>query len=116
VTNGNKKTSGKYSQAVEYEIDTVKHTIKQVWSYGKSLGKQNFTLIIGNAQRLSNGNTLIDFGYRQNGKSSNIIEVTSQGEQVFNLVLPANDNNKTYAYRAYRLQFFPSNYVFDLNR
>ncbi|MCQ5003080.1 aryl-sulfate sulfotransferase, partial [Escherichia coli] len=64
VTNGNAKTSGKYSQAVQYTIDTKKKTIKQTWSYGKSLGKDNFTRVIGSAQRLSNGNTLIDFGYK----------------------------------------------------
>lgn len=116
VTNGDKKTSGKYSQAVEYEIDNSKKSIKQIWSYGQQLGKQNFSLIIGNAQRLANGNTLIDFGYRSMGKSSNIIEVNAQEEQVFNLVLPANDKNKTYAYRAYRAEFFPTSYKFDLNK
>lgn len=75
VTNGDSKTSGKYSQAVQYTIDTKKMTIKQTWSYGKSLGKDNFTRVIGSAQRLSNGNTLIDFGYKHDGSQSNIIEV-----------------------------------------
>ena len=59
VTNGNAKTSGKYSEAVAYTIDLSKMSIKQTWSYGKTLGTANFTRVIGYAQRLSNGNTLI---------------------------------------------------------
>lgn len=40
VTNGDKKQSGKFSAATEYQIDTKQKTIKQVWSYGKNLGKR----------------------------------------------------------------------------
>lgn len=116
VTNGDKDTSGQYSQAIEYVIDTKKKTIKQVWDYGKSLGKDNFTSIIGYAQRLTNGNTLVDFGYKKNGSQSNIIEVNSAGQQVFNLTLKTSDTDKTYAYRAYRWEFYPSNFVFDLRK
>ena len=43
------------------KLNTKKKTIKQVWSYGKNLGKQNFTGVIGYAQRLNNGNTCIKF-------------------------------------------------------
>lgn len=114
VTNGDKKTSGKYSQAVEYKIDTKKMTIDQTWSYGKNLGKANFTSIIGFAERESNGNTLIDFGFKNNGKESNIIEVDSEGNQVFNVTMK-NASSKAYAYRAYRVPFYSSDYVFDVN-
>ncbi|USQ69214.1 aryl-sulfate sulfotransferase [Companilactobacillus allii] len=114
VTNGNKKTSGKYSQAVEYNIDTKNMTIDQTWSYGKSLGKANFTSIIGYAERESNGNTLVDFGFKDNGKESNIIEVDSSGNQVFNVTVK-NSASKAYAYRAYRVPFYSSSYVFDVN-
>lgn len=115
VTNGDKKTSGKYSQAVEYQIDYQKMQIKQVWSYGKALGKKNFTNIIGYAQKLSNGNTLVDFGFKKNGNESNIIEVNSSGQQVFNVTLKTSSDNKTYAYRAYRMSVYPTNYKFDVN-
>ena len=115
VTNGDKTTSGQYSQAVEYKIDTKKMTITQTFAYGKTLGKANFTSIIGYAQRLSNQNTLIDFGYKNAGQESNIIEVDSKGKEVFNMTLSTSAQNKTYAYRAYRWEFYPSNYVFDLN-
>ena len=110
VTNGNAKTSGKYFEAVAYTIDLSKMSIKQIWSYGKTLGTANFTRVIGYAQRLSNGNTLIDFGYKQNGQESNIIEVDAEGNQVFNVTLKASATNRTYAYR---LNFYPSNYQFD---
>ncbi|WP_300562530.1 aryl-sulfate sulfotransferase [Companilactobacillus sp.] len=113
VTNGDKKTSGKYSQAVQYHIDAKKMTIDQTWAYGKKLGKSNFTYIIGNAQRLANGNTLIDFGYKNDGKESNVIEVTPEGKQVFNLTV-ANSASKAYAYRAYRMNFYSDKYEFNV--
>ncbi|MQS76191.1 aryl-sulfate sulfotransferase [Lactobacillus halodurans] len=100
VTNGDKKTSGKYSQAVQYHVNEKKMTIDQKWSYGKNLGKANFTNIIGYAERESNGNTLIDFGYKNKGKESNIIEVDPEGNQVFNVTIK-NASTKAYVYRAY---------------
>ncbi|MGO2237535.1 MAG: aryl-sulfate sulfotransferase [Lactobacillus helveticus] len=109
VTNGDKKQSGKFSAATEYQIDTKKKTIKQVWSYGKNFGKQNFTEVIGYAQRLKNGNTLINFGFKNKGKESNIIEVDAHGNQVFNLTITNSAKDMTYVYRAYRMQFYPDN-------
>ncbi|WP_413463004.1 aryl-sulfate sulfotransferase [Lactobacillus helveticus] len=116
VTNGDKKQSGKFSAATEYQIDTKKKTIKQVWSYGKNLGKQNFTEVIGYAQRLKNGNTLINFGFKNKGKESNIIEVDAHGNQVFNLTITNSAKDITYVYRAYRMQFYPDNYVFAVTK
>lgn len=115
VTNGDKKTSGKYSQAVQYHINLNNMTIDQTWAYGKSLGKANFTNIIGYAERESNGNTLIDFGFKDQGKESNIIEVDADGNQVFNVTIK-NAASKAYVYRAYRLEFYPSGYTFDVNK
>ncbi|MCH3997272.1 MAG: aryl-sulfate sulfotransferase [Lactobacillus amylovorus] len=116
VTNGDKKQSGKFSAATEYQIDTKQKTIKQVWSYGKNLGKKNFTEVIGYAQRLDNGNTLINFGFKNKGKESNIIEVDAYGNQVFNLTLENSVKDMTYVYRAYRMQFYPDNYIFDATK
>lgn len=114
VTNGNAKTSGKYSQAIEYHINTKKMTIDQTWSYGKTLGKTNFTQIIGSTQKLAKNNYLIDFGFKNSGKESNIIEVDGS-KQVFNLTVP-NPSNKAYVYRAYRWNFYPNSYVFDVSK
>lgn len=115
VTNGDKKNSGKYSEGVIYQINDKQKTIKQTWSYGKQLGKKNFTAVIGFAQKLANGNVLLDFGYKNNGKESNIIEVNSQGQQVWNATVK-NASIKAYVYRAYRLEFYPTSYVFDVNQ
>jgi Arylsulfotransferase (ASST). len=115
VTNGDKKTSGKYSQAVQYHINTKNMTIDQTWAYGKNLGKANFTNIIGYAERESNGNTLVDFGYKSNGKESNIIEVDQAGNQVFNVTIE-NAASKAYVYRAYRVPFYSSSYTFNVNK
>ncbi len=115
VTNGDKKTSGKYSQAVQYHINTKNMTIDQTWAYGKDLGKANFTNIIGYAERESNGNTLVDFGFKSNGKESNIIEVDQAGNQVFNVTIE-NAASKAYVYRAYRVPFYSSSYTFNVNK
>lgn len=115
VTNGNKSTSGQYSQAVKYHIDTTKMTIDQTWAYGKSLGKANFTRIIGYAEELSNGNVLIDFGMKNDGRESNVIEVDEAGHQVFNVTIK-NAALKAYAYRAYRVSFYNNSYQFNTNK
>lgn len=115
VTNGNAKTSGQYSQAVEYHVNQKNMTIKSTWSYGKSLGKTNFTAVIGYAERESNGNTLIDFGYKNNGAESNVIEVTKSGKQVWNVTMKSA-SSKAYAYRAYRVPFYSSAYQFDATK
>ncbi|WP_137597659.1 aryl-sulfate sulfotransferase [Paucilactobacillus kaifaensis] len=114
VTNGNSKTSGKYSQGVQYHINAKKMTIDQTWAYGKSLGKANYTEIIGSTQKLFNNNYLLDFGFKNEGKESNIIEVQNN-KQVFNLTVP-NPSAKAYVYRAYRWNFYPSDYVFDVTK
>ena len=115
VTNGNPKTSKKYSQAVQYQINKRDKTIKQTWSYGKSLGKKDYAFIIGYAQRLSNGNTLINFGYTDHGKKTQTIEVTPNKKQVFNVVTQ-NSGFRSWKYRAYRIPFYSSNYVFDATK
>ncbi|WP_156470469.1 aryl-sulfate sulfotransferase [Levilactobacillus senmaizukei] len=115
VTNGNKKTSGRYSQAVQYHVDTQKMTIKQTWAYGQSLGKTNFTPVIGYAQKLTNDNVLIDFGFKNGGKESNIIEVNQSGKQVFNVTMKSAAS-KAYAYRAYRVPFYNAAYQFDATK
>ena len=79
-------------------------TAKEVRSYGQALGEANFTDRIGSNLQLDNGNSLIDFGYlnAKNGDASNIIEVTRDGYQVFNVEL-SNLQSKGYVYRSYRI-------------
>jgi len=100
---------------VKYHIDTTKMTINQTWAYGKSLGKANFTSIIGYAEEQSNGNVLIDFGMKNNGQECNVIEVDQAGNQVFNATIK-NASSKAYAYRAYRIAFYNNSYQFNVNK
>lgn len=104
VTNGDKKTSTKYSQGLQLEIDTKTMTAKETWAYGKTRGTANYTDRIGSTALLSNGNYLVDFGYlnEKNGDASNIVEVTADNEVVFDVEL-SNLQNKGYVYRAYRV-------------
>lgn len=112
---GNKKTQKKYSEGLALEINLSKMSATQTWSYGKTLGSANFTDRIGSTSLLSNGNYLIDFGYlnAQNGTASNIVEVDSNNNVVFNLTM-SNISDNSYVYRAYRAKVFENNYVFKL--
>ena len=58
----------------------------------------------------------INFGFKNKGKESNIIEVDAYGNQVFNLTITNSAKDMTYVYRAYRMQFYPDNYVFDATK
>ena len=105
VSYGDKKATTKYSAGREIKINLKNMTAKEVWSYGQALGKANYTDRIGSNRLLDNGNYLIDFGYLnvQNGDASNILEVTPEGYQVFNVEL-SNLQSKGYVYRAYRIK------------
>jgi hypothetical protein len=48
------------SRAVEYALDTVANTATMVWQYLPSPAV--FTLAVGSAERLQNGNTVVGFG------------------------------------------------------
>jgi len=93
------KYGGQYSRAIELEIDEDKMEAKAVWSWGKELGL--FTPIWGDADRLENGNTLITFGTRTHPKTSRLIEVTPEGEVVWDVELKPSGWGM---YRAERLK------------
>jgi Arylsulfotransferase (ASST) len=72
------------ARALEYELDTINQTSQLIWFY------QNENKIIseatGNAQRLANGNTLINYGKIANG-TPNITfeEVGANKQKIFSL-------------------------------
>ncbi|ANK58952.1 aryl-sulfate sulfotransferase [Loigolactobacillus backii] len=110
ITNGPKKTSEKYSEGVQYAINKKTKTIRQTWSYGKSLGKQNFSQIIGSDRYLSATNRLLCFGFLNGGDRSDIIEVNKKtNQQVFNVQLN-NLGTKGYTYRSERFSLYPNNH------
>lgn len=95
LDNGNKKTP-LYSRAVEFKLDTGDMTAEKVWEYRPS--PDLFTRLMGNAQRLSNGNTLINWG---EGTLPKITEVTPDSLVVFE----ANFPRKMVNYRTFRFEF-----------
>lgn len=78
------------SRVVEYAIDEDAKTAELVWSYDDG----RYTAIMGSAERLENGNTLIGWGALVDPA---ITEVTAEGDEVFSLSLPSGQR----VYRAY---------------
>lgn len=72
---------GEYSRALELEIDEVSRRARAVWTYRHD--PHLFCPIWSDADRLPNGNTLVTFGTRTEGDTSRYVEVTSEGEVVW---------------------------------
>ncbi len=79
------------SRVVEYEIDEQAMTAELVWSHDDG----RFTSIMGSAERLANGNTLIGWGQLNDRV---VTEVTADGEEAFSLSVPPGQ----LVYRAYQ--------------
>ncbi len=89
------------SRAVEYLLDTVLMTAEKVWEYVHP--DSLYTPSIGSAQRLPNGNTLINFGNLQALNIGSIVtEVDSNGQIVFQLEYDEGGN----LYRAQKFDWF----------
>ncbi len=63
------------SQAIEFMLDPTAKTSKKLWSYQPSPAIN--VMVLGDVQRLPNGNTIVDFG-----TGDQIQEVTSSGTLV----------------------------------
>lgn len=98
--NGNFR-SPPVSRAVEYEIDEVQKTVKQVWEYRHT--PDVFGAFSGSAQRLPNGNTLVGWG----STVPTLTEVNPRGEVVFELTFVPG----IFSYRAYRFDWPPMEYA-----
>lgn len=57
--NRNFSGSGQYSRAVEYEINAMNKTVKQVWEYGKNRGASTFSPIVSDVDFLTTSNHVI---------------------------------------------------------
>lgn len=57
--NRNYVNAGPYSRAVEYEIDEINKTIKQVWSYGKERGEETYARIVSKVSFLEDKNSVL---------------------------------------------------------
>lgn len=65
-------------RAREYEVDYATQTLRQVWEYGE--GVEPWAQYSGEAVRLENGNTLVNYG-----TGGEVREVTADGELVWSL-------------------------------
>ena len=76
-----------YSRAVEYQIEG--HAARQVWEWRAP--NSNYASAVSSARRLSNGNTLVDFGMvkGRNGSTgpTEVYEVTRDGKIVWHMVV-----------------------------
>ena len=88
--------SPQFSRVVEYVIDTLAKTATLVWEYRHN--PDYYTYYMGNAQRLPNGNTFIDWADNTLPKA---YEVTPDGQTVYS----ANFEQNTPCYRAFRFDW-----------
>ena len=115
VTRGDEETSEQYSEARQVRINEAEMTIEEVWTFGEELGEDYYTKIIGSARYLSNtGNRLVNFGYRDEGQTSSIMEVTENGETVLNVDL-TDFPTSAWAYRAERFSLYNESWSYRMN-
>lgn len=114
VTRGDEEASEKYSEARQVRINDAEMTIEEVWTFGEDLGEDYYTKIIGSARYLRNtGNRLVNFGYRDEGQTSSIMEVTEEGETVLNVDL-TDFPTSAWAYRAERFSLYNEDWTYEL--
>ncbi|WP_240422375.1 aryl-sulfate sulfotransferase [Listeria costaricensis] len=116
VSRGDEEESGKYSEAVQYRINEKDKTVEEVFSFGKDLGEDYWTEIVGSARYMeTTGNYLVDFGHRHDGTESSVFEVDKDGNIVFEMNL-TNFPESAWAYRAERLSLYPSSYTYQMTQ
>ncbi|WP_338672862.1 aryl-sulfate sulfotransferase [Listeria seeligeri] len=114
ITRGDEDESGKYSEAVQYRINEKTKKVEMVFSFGKDLGEDYWTEIVGGARYMeTTGNYLVNFGHRKDGKESSIIEVNQAGEVVFEMNLTSFPES-AWAYRAERFSLYPASYDYKM--
>jgi len=93
--NGNLKDP-RYSRAVEFKLDTLNMLAEKVWEYRASPDK--FSRLMGNVQRLPNGNSLINWG------STDLPKITELSPDSV-VVFEADFSPEMVNYRTYRFEF-----------
>jgi hypothetical protein len=80
-----------YSRATEYQIDEVGKVVTRTWEYRNT--PDNYSPAMGDAQRLSNGNTMIGWG-----TFPELTEARADGTKAFEMVY----GGSMMSYRAFR--------------
>ena len=90
---------GHYSRALELRLDEHSRTAEKVWEYRPD--PDVFSLYIGSAYRLGNGNTLVNFGFSVAlaRRPIVLVEADAAGNEVFRLELSGTGGGRQY--RAY---------------
>lgn len=96
---------GLYSRALELRLDDAAGTAVKVWEYRPD--PDIYSPYVSSAYRLTNGNTLVNFGVRRNRHGPlAIVEVDADGEEVFRietaLLYASAEEQKRTRYRSYR--------------
>jgi len=77
--NYNFRDSKLYSRAVEYRINPVNMTVRQIWEYGKERGLETFSRVVSNVQFLPHSNhVLFCPGYQvvnAKGQGGKVVEI-----------------------------------------
>ncbi|MEM9917481.1 MAG: aryl-sulfate sulfotransferase [Bacteroidota bacterium] len=91
--NRNYGNAGKYSRAVEYEINEIDKTIRQVWAYGKERGEETYSRVVSGIGSLDEKDNIlfapgaIDYNGETYGK---VIEIDRQsGQRLFEATIRA---------------------------
>jgi hypothetical protein len=93
-----------YSRVVEYQLDENSLVATQVWEYRHT--PDVASAFMGNAQRLSGGNTVVGWG---GWFAPNITEVRPEGTTALEFTYPVN----TWSYRSFRFDWSPQLLVAD---
>lgn len=96
------------SFAKEYQLDEVNKVATLVWSYSLPdiNGSPAFYFAMGSTQRLSNGNTLIGWGWRGQSGAPSFTEVTPGGAKAWELTL-ADGGKNIVSYRVHKYLWTP---------
>lgn len=106
-----------YSRAVEYQIDDSdpnNMTVTQVWSYGKDADEIFFSRALGDADvlpltdnvLLTNGFIEVIDGVSVSPRTTRIVEVTRDGEVVFDVHTTSPTGGNATVYRSERLHLY----------
>lgn len=104
---------GPYSRAVEYQIDPVNMTIKQIWEYGKERGSETYSRIVSDVDFLNDVNHVIfspGAVFGKTGSYGKIVEVDYQTKNVLfeaTVIPPKGYNGVLTFHRTERLNLYP---------
>jgi len=110
--NRNYSPSQEYSRAVIFRIDEQNRTIQQIWTYGKSRGKETYGQYVSDVDYLADKDNILfspGFGTENDGKiGGRIVEIDYTSKQVvFEAIINNPPGSFVCFHRAERLSLYP---------